>query len=178
MPSVNAKSRANGLSLAGLLRQVTSALVCALLGLMLLPILAQAQQVTTEMIGPLSGTLTINFPSGACFGQQDTINFTGNVHVVAIVDAAQGTVDYHINLLGVKGTGNVVAKYVANGATDLLDQNFPGTQPQPSPIKANLYPTGPCRAGFPSTGALPIVLTVTFGSDFTLNSVSAVIGQT
>ena len=178
MRSVNAKSGANRLFLAGLLRQVISALVCALLGSMLLPILAQAQHVTTEMIGPLSGTLTINFPNGPCFGPQDTINFTGNIHVVAIVDTAQGTVDYHINLVGVKGRGTVVAKYVANGATDLLDQNFPGSQPQPSPIRANLYPTGPCRAGFPADGALPIVLTVSFGTDFTLNSVSAVIGQT
>ena len=146
--------------------------------LMLMPILAQAQQVTTEMIGPLTGSLTINFPNNPCFGQQDTVTFTGNIHVVSTVDTAQGTVEYHINFLGVKGAGTVVAKYVANGATDLLDQNFPGTVSVPVPFSANLFPNGPCRAGFPSTGALPVVVTVSFGTDFTLNSVSAVVGQT
>ena len=175
MRSINAKSRATNLLFAGLQRSIRG---CAFLAALLVPILAQAQQITTEMIGWLSGTLTINFPSGPCFGQQDTINFTGNIHVVTIVDKAQGTVDYHINLLGVKGTGMVVAKYVANGATDLLDQNFPGTVSVPVLFSANFFPTGPCRAGFPSTGALPVVVTVSFGTDFTLNSVSAVIGQT
>jgi hypothetical protein len=34
---------------------------------------AFAQQVTTEMIGPLSGNLTITLPNNPCFGQQDTI---------------------------------------------------------------------------------------------------------
>jgi hypothetical protein len=84
-----------------------------------------AQQVTTEMIGPLSGSFTINFPNGPCTGQ-DTITFPGNVHVSAAVDTTQNTVDYHINLLSVKGTGALVSKYVASGATDRLDQGFPG----------------------------------------------------
>lgn len=86
--------------------------------------------------------------------------------------------DYHINLLGVKGTGTQGRKYIGTGAIDLLDQNFPGSQPQPSPIRANLYPSGPCRDGFPSIGALPIVVTISFNPDFTLNRVSAVVGQT
>jgi hypothetical protein len=139
---------------------------------------ALAQHVTTEMIAPLSGNLSITFPNNPCFGQQDTITFSGSVHVSATVDTAQNTVDYHINLLSVKGAGAVVAKYVGNGAIDLLDQNYPGTQPVPSPIKANLFPSGPCRAGFPSTDGLPVVVTITFGTDFTLSSVSAVVGQT
>ena len=153
-------------------------LVCVLLVAILLPTLGQAQQVTTEMIGPLTGSLTINFPSGPCFGQQDTVTFTGNIHVVASVDATQGTVDYHFNLLGVKGTGTLVPKYIGTGATDLLDQNFPGTIAVPIPFGANLFPNGPCRAGFPADGVLPIVVTISFNPDFTLNSVSAVVGQT
>lgn len=64
---------------------------------------AAAQQVTTEMIGPLSGSLTIAYPIGppSCpaSGQQDTITLTGNVHVVATVDTTANTVDYHVNLL-------------------------------------------------------------------------------
>jgi len=88
-----------------------------------------AQQVTTEMIGPLSGSLTIAIPVGPpqcpASGQQDTITFTGNVHVSATYDPSQNTVDYHVNLLSVKGTGTLVAKYIASGATDLLDQGFP-----------------------------------------------------
>lgn len=67
------------------------------------------QQVTTQMIGPLSGNLTITLPVGPpqcpASGQQDTITFTGSVHVSATVDSTQNTVDYHINLLSVKGTG-------------------------------------------------------------------------
>jgi hypothetical protein len=84
---------------------------------------ALAQQVTTEMIGPLSGSFTVNSPNSPCAGQ-DNITFTGNVHVVASVDTTASTVDYHINLLSVKGTGSLVSKYVASGATDLLDQAF------------------------------------------------------
>ena len=141
---------------------------------------ASGQQVTTEMIGSFSGNLTVNnFPSGPCFGQSDNIAFTGSIHVVATVDTAANTVDYHINLLGVKGSGTLVARYVANGATDLLDQGFPGTGISvPIPFSANLFPNGPCRAGYPSSGALPVVVTVSFGTDFTLSSVSARVGTT
>lgn len=139
-----------------------------------------AQQVTTEMIGSFSGNLTVNnFPNGPCFGQTDNVTFTGSVHVVANVDTTANTVDYHINLLSVKGTGTVASKYVASGATDLLDQGFAGANITiPIQINANLFPSGPCRVGFPSAGALPVVVTVSFGTDFTLNSVSAAVGQT
>jgi hypothetical protein len=34
------------------------------------------------------------------------------------------------------------------------------------------------RSGFACTGALPLVVTVRFGTDFTLNTLSAVVGQT
>lgn len=144
---------------------------------------ATAQQVTTEMIGPLSGSLTIAYPVGPpncpASGQQDTVTFTGNVHVVASVDTAANTVDYHINLLSVKGTGTLVSKYVANGATDLLDQGFPGSSISvPIQLSGNVFPSGPCRSGFPSTGALPVVVTISFGTDFTLNTLSAAVGQT
>jgi hypothetical protein len=144
---------------------------------------ATAQQVTTEMIGPLSGSLTIAIPVGPpqcpASGQQDTITFTGNVHVSATYDPTQNTVDYHINLLSVKGTGTLVAKYIGSGATELLDQGFPGSSINvPISFSANLFPTGPCRSGFPSAGALPIVVTVSFGTDFTLSTLSAVVGQT
>jgi len=140
---------------------------------------AAAQQVTTEMIGPLSGNLTINFPTGPCDGEHDTITFNGEVHVVATVDSLQNTVDYHINLASVKGTGTVVDKYVGNGSTDLLNQGFPGANINvPISISANLYPSGPCRAGFPANGGLPLVVTVSFNPDFTLNTVSATVGQT
>lgn len=143
---------------------------------------AAAQQVTTEMIGPLSGTFTLAYPtSPVCpaSGQTDTITFTGNVHVVTTVDPTANTVDYHINLLSVKGTGTLVAKYVANGATDLLDQPFPGPSISvPIQINANLFPNGPCRAAFPTSPVFPVVVTVSFGADFTLNTVSAVVGTT
>lgn len=141
---------------------------------------AAAQQVTTEMIGAFSGNLTVNnFPNSPCFGQTDNITFTGSVHVVTTVDTTANTVDYHINLLTVKGAGTVVTKYVGTGATDLLDQGFPGANiTVPIQINANLFPNGPCRAGFPSAGALPVVVTVSFGTDFTLNTVSAVVGRT
>jgi len=139
---------------------------------------ALAQQVTTEMIGPLSGSFTVNYPNGPCAGQ-DTVTFSGSVHVSATVDTTQNTVDYHINLLSVKGTGTLASQYIANGATDLLDQGFPGADIRvPIQISANLFPSGPCRTGFPSTGALPIVVTISLGTDFTLNTVSASVGTT
>lgn len=142
-----------------------------------------AQQVTTEMIGPLSGSLTIAYPAGPpncpASGQQDTITFTGNVHVSATYDPTQNTVDYHVNLLSVKGTGTLVSKYIASGATDLLDQGFPGSSISvPIQLTGNLFPSGPCRSGFSSTGALPLVVTVSFGTDFTLSTLSAAVGQT
>lgn len=143
---------------------------------------AAAQQVTTEMIGPLSGSLIITYPnSPVCpaSGQQDTVTFSGSVHVSATYDSTQNTVDYHINLLSVKGTGTLVSQYIATGATDLLDQGFPGSNISvPIQLTGNLFPTGPCRSGFPSTGALPVVVTVSFGTDFTLSTLSATVGQT
>jgi hypothetical protein len=142
---------------------------------------AFAQQdtiVTTEMIGSLTGSLIVTYPSGPCAGQ-DNVTLTGSVHVGASVDLTTNTVDYHINLLSVKGTGTLVSKYIANGATDLLDQGYPGSNISvPIQINANVFPNGACRAGFPSTGALPAVVTVSFGADFTLNTVSASVGTT
>jgi hypothetical protein len=100
------------------------------------------------------------------------------VHVSATVDPTQNTVDYHINLLSVKGTGTLVSKYVASGATDLLDQGFPGANiTVPIQISANLFPTGPCRAAFTSGPVFPVVATGSFGTDFTLNTVSAAVAQ-
>jgi hypothetical protein len=134
---------------------------------------ALAQQVTTEMIGPLNG------PICPASGQQDTITFTGNVHAVATVDTTANTVDYHINLLSVKGTGTLVSKYVASGATDMLDQGFPGANiTVPIQLSANLFPNNPCRAAFPTSPIFPVVVTVSFGTDFTLNTLSASVGQT
>jgi len=141
-----------------------------------------AQQVTTEMIGPLSGSFTLTYPQNPicpASGQQDTITVSGNVHVSATVDTTQNTVDYHINFLSVKGTGTIVSKYVASGATDLLDQGFPGANISvPIQISANLFPNNPCRAAFPQNPVFPVVVTVSFGSDFTLNTVTASVGTT
>ena len=142
-----------------------------------------AQQVTTEMIGPFSGSLTIAYPVGppSCpaSDQQDTITFTGNVHVSATYEATQNTMDYHVNLLSVKGPGTLVSKYIASGATNLIDPGFPGSNINvPIQLTGNLFPTGPCRSDFASTGALPLVVTVSFGTDFTLSTLSAVVGQT
>ena len=151
-----------------------------------LSVSAFAQQdtiVTTEMIGPLSGSFTITYPNGPicpASGQQDTVAFTGSVHVGASVDLTTNTVDYHINLLSVKGTGTLVSKYVANGATDLLDQGFPGVSiTVPIQISANVFPNNPCRAAFPSgPPSFSVVVTVSFGTDFTLNTLSASVGTT
>lgn len=72
-----------------------------------------------------------------------------------------------------------MSKYIASGATDLLDQGFPGSNISvPIQLTGNLFPSGPCRGGFASTGALPIVVTVSFGTDFTLSTLSAAVGQT
>jgi len=120
----------------------------------------------------------VNFPSGPCAGQ-DNVTLTGSVHVGASVDLTTNTVDYHINLLSVKGNGMLASKYVANGATDLTDQGYPGSNISvPIQINTNLFPNGPCRSGFPSTGALPVVVTIGFGTDSTLNTVSASVGTT
>jgi hypothetical protein len=141
---------------------------------------AFAQQdtiVTTEMIGSLTGSLIVTYPSGPCAGQ-DNGTSTGSVHVGASVDLTTNTVDYHITLLSVKGTGTLVSKYIANGATDLLDQGYPGSNISvPIQINANVFPSGPCRAAFPQSPVFPVVVTVSFGTDFTLNTVSASVSQ-
>ena len=72
-----------------------------------------------------------------------------------------------------------MSKYIASGATDLLDRGFPGSNISvPIQLTGNLFPSGPCRSGFASTGALPLVVTVSFGTDFKLSTLSAVVGQT
>ena len=162
-----------------------------------------SQQVTSEIVGPLRGSLTITFPVGppalpngppavpngpppvpvgppSCpaAGQQDTITFTGSVHVEATVDPARNTLDYHLNLSGADGAGTLIAHYIGSGAVNLRDQRFPGADKSvPIAFAANLIPTGPCRAGFLSAGALPIVVTASFAADFTLNSVSAFVAN-
>lgn len=149
-------------------------LIVVSLGMLARPSLAQ--QVTTEMIGSFSGSLTVNFPPSPCSVQTDNVAFTGSINVVATVDPAANTVDYHVNLLGVKGIGALAGKYVGNGATDWLDQTFPGANITFLSRSAPTY-SPPTRAGFPSTGALPVVITVNFGTDFTLNAVSASVGK-
>lgn len=91
----NINLRNENASPAGLHLPVRSVfqLACVLLAAVLAPTLAQARQVTTEMIAPLTGSLTISYPNGPCFGQRDTITFTGAIHVVATVDTSRGTVD-------------------------------------------------------------------------------------
>ena len=99
-------------------------LILVSLCLLAAPVFAQDTIVTTEMIGSLSGSFTVTYPSSPicpASGQQDTVAFTGSVHVGASVDLTTNSVDYHINLLSVKGTGTLVSKYIANGATDLPD---------------------------------------------------------
>lgn len=89
----NINLRNENASPAGLHLPVRSVfqLACVLLAAVLAPTLAQARQVTTEMIAPLTGSLTISYPNGPCFGQRDTITFTGAIHVVATVDTSRGT---------------------------------------------------------------------------------------
>ena len=95
------------------------------------------------MIGPLSGSFTITFPQNPicpASGQKDIVTLTGNVDVSATYDPTQSTVDYHVNLLSVKSTGTLVSKYIASGATDLLDQGFPGPNISvPVQITGNLF---------------------------------------
>ena len=143
------------------------------------------REITSETVGPLGGSLSIVVPVGPpavpngppqcpAAGQQDTITFTSSVHVEATVDPARNTVEYHFNLLNVKGTGTAIANYIGSGAGNLRDRRFPGADTSaPIAFAANLIPTGPCAAGFPSAGALPVVVTVSFAADFTLSSVSA-----
>jgi hypothetical protein len=120
---------------------------------------AAAQQVTTEMIGPMSGTFTMTYPNSPICpdsGQQDTITLTKNVHVSTTVDPTQNTVDYHINLLSVKGTGTLVAKYIGNGATDLLDQSFPGANiTVPIQLSAKPLPKRPMSCRIPEHPGIP-----------------------
>ena len=104
----------------------------------------------------------------------DTVNFTGNVHVVAQVDTVANTVDVHINLMTVKGTGQN-GKYIGNGATSMLSLPA-GISPGPINFAADLHPPNPCRAGFTSQGALQITVRLTFAADNTLATVSAVAG--
>ena len=139
---------------------------------------AFAQQdttVTSEAIGPLSGSVLVISPPGpsTCVSP-DTVNFTGNVHVVAQVDTVANTVDVHINLMTVKGTGQN-GKYIGNGATSMLSLPA-GISPGPINFAADLHPPNPCRAGFTSQGALQITVRLTFAADNTLATVSAVAG--
>jgi hypothetical protein len=142
-------------------------------------LVAHAQTVRTEIIGPLNGGLTITLPIDPCRGT-DSITFVGNVHVNAAVDLTARTVDYHINLLSVKGTGTL-AKYVGNGSVSLLNQTFVPPDPivPPDPVRlrfaANLIPEGVCRQSFNGTGALPVNVDVTFNTDGTLNTASSTV---
>ena len=135
----------------------------------------QDTTVTSEAIGPLSGSVLVGFPFAppTCVFP-DTVNFTGNVHIVAQVDTVANTVDVHINLMTVKGTGQN-GKYIGNGAPSIL--SLPGgISSGPINFAADLHPPGPCRAGFTSQGALPITVRLTFAADNTLATVSAFAG--
>lgn len=131
---------------------------------------AQDNMVTTEAIGPLSGNLTVNYPPVPCINP-DAVSFTGNVHVVVQVDTTAGTMDVHINLMTVKGTGSN-GKYIGNGAASFLGLQIGATS---IPFAADLYPPSPCRAGFTTQGALPLTVSWTLGTDGTLNQVSAAV---
>lgn len=71
------------------------------------------------------------------------------MHVLATVDPTQNTVDYHINLLSVKGRGTVVAAYIGYGSSNLLNHGFPGSNiTAPVAIDANLGPLSGRAPGF------------------------------
>ncbi len=172
------------------MHRVRLLLVLTLLVLLLAiatPTWAQSK-ITSSLIGPFSGSFTVDYsqhPGDPCSPQTDNVTFTGNVHVEATVDTEQNTVDFHINLLSVKGTGTIVPpspitppnpiKYAVSGAFDLLDET---ASPTPPPIKvmANLYPGDPCRQGFNSQGAVPVTITLSFDPSWNLNAVSASTG--
>ena len=135
---------------------------------------ALAQNSNVEAIGPLSGTLTVNYPPNPCVSA-DAVSFTGNVHVVVQVNTAQNTMDVHVNLMTVKGTGSY-GKYIGNGSASFMD--LPFATAQSLVIAADLYPPSPCRAGFTPQGALLIAVEFTLGTDGTLNQVLAVAGPT
>jgi hypothetical protein len=90
------------------------------------------------------------------------------VNVVAQVDPSQNTVDVHLNLQDVKGTGSN-GTYVANGAADVLSQPYSASIAVP--IHANLYPPSPCRSGFNSQGALPVTVVLSFDENNVLTKV-------
>ena len=157
-----------------------SFLLIALSAAALAAVAIDPQQVTSEAIGPLTGSLLVSYPSDPVF-PADTVNFSGNVHVVAIVDLATHTADIHINLMSVKGIG-ANGKYIANGARSAPSEPFQPSEPyQPSePIlvsfPADLFPPGPFRQGFPTKGSLPIRVSLLFGEDGTITSVTAQVG--
>jgi hypothetical protein len=131
---------------------------------------AQDNMVTTEAIGPVSGSLNVTFPPTTCFAA-DTVVLTGNVHVVVQVDTTAGTMDVHVNLMTVKGTGSN-GKYIGNGAASFLGLPIGTTSVA---FAGDLYPPTPCRAGFTTQGALPLTVSWTLGTDGTLSTVNAVV---
>jgi hypothetical protein len=153
-----------------LLFSLCACLLCA--GIVALAPAAAAQtspppQVTSELIGTLTGTLQI--PGNPVF-PGDTVAFTGNVHVVAIWDTATGTVDYHINLMNVKGIGTL-GKYVGVGTASVPNQ-IPGN---PVRIFADVVPPGALHTVYDGKGGLPITVTATFDESWNLSSVNAVV---
>jgi hypothetical protein len=134
-----------------------------------------SQTITSEMIGPFSGGLSINYtPPDPCSPQSDNVGFTGNVHVVAIVNTTANTVDYHVNLLSVKGAGTL-GRYVGTSATSFLDQPL-STGPVSLSFAGKLTPPDPCREGFVAEEGLPVTVTVSFAPDSTVSTVSASVG--
>ena len=107
------------------------------------------QQITTHDIGTFTGNNAWP-PCPIC--PADNVNFTGSVNAVAQVDPSQDTVDIHLNLQDVKGTGSN-GTYVANGAADVLAQPYSASITVP--FHANLYTPSPCRSGFTPQCALP-----------------------
>jgi hypothetical protein len=132
---------------------------------------ALAQQVTSEAIGSLTGALLVSQPGEPIF-PPDTVTFSGNVHVLAIVDLATHTADIHINLMSVKGIG-ANGKYVANGAHSQPGEPYSPGNPVVVDFAADLFPPGQFRQGFPKEGALPLRVTILFGEDGTISTVTA-----
>jgi glycerol uptake facilitator-like aquaporin len=61
---------------------------------------AVGQQITSQVIGPFTGTFTV-FPPSPC-SASDTLTFSGSINAVAQVDPSQNTLDIHFNLRDVK----------------------------------------------------------------------------
>ncbi len=148
--------------------------VLLVVALCVLSATAFAQQITSQDIGAFTGKLTVTFPPSPC-SPSDTVTFSGSINAVTQVDTTQNTVDIHLALQSVKGTGNF-GTYVANGTADFLSQ--PLNSAITVSFAANLFPPSPCRSGFTSQGALPVNVTLTLDQNNVLTGVSTGAGCT